>query len=141
MSGIGKNLPPPNFDWWPIPPPGSPPAGSEIKVPTLQEAVDSVAEMPLVAPPYTFPVYSNAGFSMLGGSITAAVSKAEGKDITYPDLMERDIFKPLGMNGSSFAASEGNYAHLAIPSIGTDVVGDAKFVNSSVLIIPCKHRT
>lgn len=120
LSGLGRDLPPYNFDWWPIPPPDSP--QPQLKVPTLQEELDSISETPLIAPPNTFPVYSNTGFSVLGASIAAAASKDGGELLDYSELLERDIFVPLGMNGSSFTVSEENLPHLAIPRHGLEVV-------------------
>jgi CubicO group peptidase (beta-lactamase class C family) len=117
MAGIGK-LPPYNFDWWPYPPPKLP----TLRWPTLEEQLESIAKLPLITPPYAFPVYSNTGFSLLGASLTSAYSHATGNETTYSELLKRDIFTPLGMNGSSFVVSDQNRDHLAIPRQGDEIV-------------------
>ncbi|KIM24197.1 hypothetical protein M408DRAFT_27311, partial [Serendipita vermifera MAFF 305830] len=116
-SGIGRDLPYYNFDEWPNVPENQPPR----QIPTLDEQLQAIASIPLVAPPGSFPVYSNTGFSVLGEALVAANTKTEGNRVLYADLLKRDIFGPLAMNGSSFVASPENAAHLAIPRVPDDL--------------------
>jgi CubicO group peptidase (beta-lactamase class C family) len=117
-SGIGRDWPIYNVDEYPDTPPTLPARAW----PTLDEQLRAIAETPLIALPGFLTVYSNTGFSILGGALVAANSKAEGSTLPYSDLLKRDLFGPLGMNGSSFIASADNAAHLAIPSNPAEVV-------------------
>lgn len=137
MSGIGRDLPPYNLDSWPDPPPTPP----ETKLPTLREQLESIADLPLVAPPYSFPSYSNTGFSILGASLAAADSHNSGTNITYAELLKRDVFIPLGMNGSSFAVTEENREHLAIPKVGFEMVRIqcTQSMRSKLISLPGSH--
>ena len=44
---------------------------------------EAVAKYPLVAPQYTFPVYSNTGFDILGYCNVAADSSTTGQTTTH----------------------------------------------------------
>ena len=52
---------------------------------------------PVFPPAYT-PSYSNAGFSLLGIALEAITGR------TFSEVMENDVFKPLGMSDSSVVA-------------------------------------
>jgi CubicO group peptidase (beta-lactamase class C family) len=117
-SGLGRDWPTYNVDEFPDVPPNLP----VRQWPTLDEQLQAIAETPLIAPPGFLTVYSNTGFSVLGAALAAANSMAEGIPLPYSDLLKRDLFGPLGMNGSSFIASEDNAAHLAIPKNPAEVV-------------------
>lgn len=112
MSGIGRDLPAENYDSWPP----QNPSGVPSVLPTLQGELESVAQLPLIAPSYSFPAYSNTGFSILGASLAAADNS------TYTGIVARDVFTPLAMNGSSFYVTDQNRAQLAIPRDGTEIV-------------------
>ncbi|CCA69463.1 hypothetical protein PIIN_03363 [Serendipita indica DSM 11827] len=111
MAGIDRDLPDFNWDAWP----SSPPISPALTPKTLEQIVAAIAETPLVSPLETTPTYSNSGYSVLGMSLLAVANKAAGTNMTYPELLQRDIFTPLGMTGSSFAATPENAARIAYP--------------------------
>lgn len=121
-SGIGRDMPYYNLDEWPDIPENLP----ARKWPTFDEQLQSIAHTPLVAPPGSFPVYSNTAFSVLGAALVAANTKGGDSTTPYADLVKRDLFTPLGMNGSSFAASAENAALLALPRDPVEVVSNFK---------------
>ena len=117
-SGIGRDIPYYNVDEWP----GTPEHPSARQWPTLDQQLESIANTPQVNLPGSFPVYSNTAYSMLEAALVAANAKGEGSKVSYADLVKRDLFDPLGMNGTSFAASAENAALLAIPKNPLEVV-------------------
>ena len=83
----------------------------------------AIARYPLIVPSYSYPIYSNTGFSVLGWcNVAAAKQLNKTSSNTYAGLLQRDIFIPLHMTGSSFLASDFPSDHLAFPSIGDEVV-------------------
>ena len=79
----------------------------------------------LTSPPFAYPAYSNTGIALLGMALVAAnrmASKVPNKEpATFADLAARDIFVPLGMNGSHFLATEKNKQHIVVPSLAPGV--------------------
>ena len=67
-----------------------------------------------VAEPGTKFVYSNAGYVIAG----AIAEQATGK--SWEDLMQREVFRPLGMSSAGFGAPEKKqpWGHLATPNGG-----------------------
>ncbi|KAG8921540.1 hypothetical protein FRC01_000197 [Tulasnella sp. 417] len=114
MAGIGRDYPPVTIPSWPKidPRPERCPdvryASTTIgdimhNLPNSTEPIlEMIKELPLVAPPYTYPIYSNTGFNVLGWAVAAA---AGGKPEDYPDILYRDIFEPLGLS-SAFNVTE-----------------------------------
>lgn len=87
---------------------------------TMKQAI---ARYPLVAPSYSYPIYSNTGFAVLGWcNVAAAKLVGNTSPNTYAELLQRDIFAPLHMKGSSFLASDLPGDHLAFPCIGDEIV-------------------
>jgi CubicO group peptidase (beta-lactamase class C family) len=120
MSGIGRDYPSVNFEDWPHgTPPGFPP---ESGFPTKKEIMKSITENPLVAPQYSYPIYSNTGFALLGWCNTAADETVTGNSISHAEIIHRDIIEPLGLNGSSFILSHQNFDHMAFPKISLEAV-------------------
>ncbi|THH03569.1 hypothetical protein EW145_g6168 [Phellinidium pouzarii] len=121
MSGLGRDWPPGNAEGvWPESLEGTgPPWYNGLPFPSDEEFMEGIIEYPLVAPPYTFPSYSNTGYSLLGLANVAANKKDEGNNApaTHADLLHRDIFAPLGLNGSSFVSSDANKANAAVASL------------------------
>ena len=118
LADLDRDMPDVNWDAWPSPPPVAP-----AFVPkTLEQIVAAIAEMPLISPMETAPVYSNSGYSVLGMSLLAAANKKAGTNMTYAELLKRDIFIPLGMNGSSFVATPENAGHIAYPRNPDEIV-------------------
>lgn len=46
--------------------------------------------------PYTAPIYSNAGYEVLGMALEKITNR------TFADMLEKDFFGPLGMTHSSY---------------------------------------
>lgn len=61
---------------------------------------------PLINTPYNYPVYSNTGVGLLGvANVEAnklASTNPSAEPQTHKDLLQRDIFDPLGFNSSFF---------------------------------------
>jgi CubicO group peptidase (beta-lactamase class C family) len=130
MSGIGRDYPPFDFPRWPylvtpddsslhdhLVPNGSSPWANP------EEMKQAISRYPLIVPSYSYPIYSNTGFAVLGWcNVAAAKQLDKTSPNTYAELLQRDIFIPLRMTGSSFLASDLPGDHLAFPSIGDEVV-------------------
>lgn len=121
MSGLGRDWPPGAARGaWPETLDGSgPPPYNGLPLPDREAFMRGISANHLVAPPYTFPSYSNTGYSLLGLANVAANKAIEGEKSpkTHADLLNRDIFTPLRLNGSFFSANEGNKAHIAVASV------------------------
>ncbi|KZT75175.1 hypothetical protein DAEQUDRAFT_761121 [Daedalea quercina L-15889] len=88
--------------------------------------LDSVTANRLVYLPGFYPSYSNTATGLLGSALVAAnrfASGDPGKEPTeYADLVKRDIFDPMGLNGSHFLATEENKHLLFVPLFESSVV-------------------
>ena len=127
ISGIGRGYPPADWTSWPEIPddqkslivPSNLRRSSRNKFtptenfPTIPKIMDAIVQYPLVAPSYSYPIYSNTDFSLLGWCIVAATKAA---DPTASGSYAEDIVQPLSMNGSTFLVSTKDKAHLAFPS-------------------------
>jgi CubicO group peptidase (beta-lactamase class C family) len=125
MAGLGLDYPVENLDGWPhVPPPLFKPSNffPVETYPTKSEILQVIAKNPLVAPQYTFPVYSNTGYALLGWCNTVAYQMATGHNLSYAELLKKDIFQPLGMNGSSFVMTEDNKRHIVLPKDASEAV-------------------
>ena len=146
MSGLGRDWPPGSAAGaWPDSREGSgPPWYNGLPFPNNADFLKGISKVPLVAPPYTFPIYSNTGFSLLGLANVAASKASEGVNApsTHAELLKRDIFQPLGLDGSSFVASEENKANLAVSSVFSveSVSNFTIFVRLSRLKVLWFHR-
>ena len=138
MSGIGRDLPPGNahghwpnsiFGW-------GPPGHNGLEFPSHQEVFDGIAQSRPVVAPYTYPVYSNTGYSLLGIANVAANVAASGPSApsTHAELVQKDIFGPLGFNGTSFLVSEENIRNVVVPSLNPwEIVRVLMFILSAML--------
>ena len=130
MSGIGRDYPPFDFPRWPY---LTTPNDSRLQGHLMthstspwanpEEMKQAIARYPLIVPSYSYPIYSNTGFAVLGWCNVAAAKQLNNTfPNTYAGLLQRDVFTPLHMTGSSFLASDLPSDHLAFPSIGDEVV-------------------
>ncbi|KAF7303250.1 Beta-lactamase domain-containing protein [Mycena kentingensis (nom. inval.)] len=122
LSGIGRDYPPYDVGEWPARLPTNDPEDeheSEGRMHgTLAVLLDAIATTPLVADQYTFPVYSNAGFDVLGACNVGAHELATGNVTTHAELLRADVFEPLGLNSSFYKIpSDKLAAQIAIPRI------------------------
>lgn len=121
MSGIGRDLPPGSAQGhWPKSLFGrGPPGYNGLEFPSRQQVFDGIAQSRPVVAPYTYPVYSNTGYSLLGIANVAANIAANGPSVptTHAELVQHDIFRPLGFNGTSFLVTEENIHNVVVPSL------------------------
>jgi CubicO group peptidase (beta-lactamase class C family) len=125
LSGLGRDYPPDDVgETWPAP------LLMEIQDhgfkglvdETLEGLLDAVAKYPLVAPQYTFPIYSNTGFDVLGLCNVAADKLATGKERTFRELMQDHVFDPLGLNSSFYEVPNSRLAaQIAVPFSNSDM--------------------
>lgn len=121
MSGIGRDLPPGNArGHWPKTLfGGGPPTYNGLDFPSHQQVLHGVAKSRPVVAPYTYPAYSNTGYSLLGIANVAANRAASGpsEPSTHADLVQQDIFRPLRFNGTSFLTTDDNIHNVVVPSL------------------------
>jgi len=89
-------------------------------MPNVTSILKAVAEYPLVNLPWSYPIYSNTAMALLGAANIAANKLAsphpDSEPQTHEDLVNRDIFKPLGFDGSFFRIPVSSVAkQVAVP--------------------------
>ncbi|EJU00504.1 beta-lactamase/transpeptidase-like protein [Dacryopinax primogenitus] len=118
-SGLARDLPAGSATNWPHERSGGgPPPINDLPFPDRDTVLQSIAATPLVAAPYTAPIYSNTAWSLLGACNVQA-NKLFGEDTspsTHWELLERDVLVPLGLNGTSFLAAEELKPRIAVGS-------------------------
>ena len=125
MSGMGRDWPPGTASGWPWDTAGGgPPPINGRPFPSLSTVLDDLPNHPFVALPWSFPAYSNTGIGILGMALAAAEAAASGRPtpLTHSELLARDIFGPMGLNGSHFLATDANRDRLVVSSIEPEVV-------------------
>ncbi|KAJ7166073.1 beta-lactamase/transpeptidase-like protein [Mycena filopes] len=127
MSGLTREFPRGDMPDWPhsLEGTGAPPTNGR-PFPTSDELLAGLKQYPLTVPTYTYPVYSNVGIALLGQVAVAAnrafeqqqrgSGSASKSPTTWPELAQRDIFDPLGLNGSGFVVTPQNQPHVAVAS-------------------------
>ncbi|KAF8523515.1 beta-lactamase/transpeptidase-like protein [Hysterangium stoloniferum] len=115
MAGIPRDCNLGEIEWPPKERGGEP---TKIVPPTKEQLFELIARTPLVVPPYSYPVYSNAGMGLLGLANVAANNAHEQPSniSTWADLAQRDIFRPIGMNSSSFKVTSDMAHRVAVAS-------------------------
>jgi CubicO group peptidase (beta-lactamase class C family) len=124
MSGLGRDWPPGIDSKWPDNIFGSgPPPTNGHPFPSHEAVYKAISETRLVSPPGAYPSYSNTGAGVLGSALVAANLAAFGPNQpdNYADLAKRDIFEPMGLNGSHFLVTEANKHLVVVPSLGPEV--------------------
>ncbi|KAF9454094.1 beta-lactamase/transpeptidase-like protein [Macrolepiota fuliginosa MF-IS2] len=128
MSGMGRDYPPSDIGDWPqnSPIPSFKRMRTQDDLPfpkrNYEQLVKSVNKYPLVNLPYDYPIYSNSGIDLLGLSNVAANKRASSQPNDEPqsheDLINRDIFGPLGLNSSFYHVPYGTplVDDLAVPN-------------------------
>ncbi|KAJ7099466.1 beta-lactamase/transpeptidase-like protein [Mycena belliarum] len=132
MTGLGRDWPPGNVANWPHDLKGAgPPPTNGLPFPQNAALLAAIAENPLIAPPFTWPIYSNTGTGLLGLAFLEADRAARNASIplSYAALLQRDIFAPLGMHGSHFLASAANKARVVVPALAPEVA-DQDFLDA-----------
>ncbi|KZV88561.1 beta-lactamase/transpeptidase-like protein [Exidia glandulosa HHB12029] len=125
-SGLGRDWPTGIVKNWPHDLFGSgPPPTNGHAFPSDEALYNAIASTRLLSPPNALPAYSNTGTGLLGlvllAANKAAAKNVKGEPATYAELVQRDIFAPLGMNGSHFLATEGNKDFIVTPSLHPEI--------------------
>ncbi|EJD43615.1 beta-lactamase/transpeptidase-like protein [Auricularia subglabra TFB-10046 SS5] len=135
-SGLGRDWPSGNVKGWPhdmtgSPASGGPPPTNGLPFPSHDALFKSIERLRLISPPNAYPAYSNTGTGLLGLVLVAANKAKYGKNEpdTYAELMQRDIFGPLGMNGSHFLTTNENKHLVVAPSLAPEVA-DQDFLDA-----------
>jgi CubicO group peptidase (beta-lactamase class C family) len=124
MSGLGRDWPPGNVANWPKDLFGAgPPPTNGLPFPDHASLFRAIEKNPLVSHPYAIPGYSNTGIGALGLALVAANRIVNGpkEPSSYAELLKRDIFDPLGLNGSHFLTTDGNKHLVVVPSLAPEV--------------------
>ncbi|CDO72016.1 hypothetical protein BN946_scf184943.g51 [Trametes cinnabarina] len=132
MSGLGRDWPAGIAKEWPYDATGGgPPPDNGHPYPTHEAMYKAVKKHHLVSPPWSYPSYSNTGMGILGMALSAASRVADGNQsrISFADLMKRDVFEPMGLNGSHFLATAENRHLVVVPSIAQEYV-DQDFLDA-----------
>ena len=130
LSGLGHDWPPGDVSRWPdsVEGAGAPPTNG-LPFPTLDSVLESIASNRLVYPPGFYPSYSNTATGVLGPTLVAANRMASSdpsrEPTEYAELVKRDVFEPMGLNGSHFLATEENKHLLVIPSFESNMAVSA----------------
>lgn len=126
MSGMGRDWPPGVASNWPFSlGGGGPPPANGLPFPSHEDVYHAFANNKLVSAPWAYPSYSNTGIGLLGMTLVAANRMAsknpDQEPSTYAELLSRDIFQPLNMNGSHFLATDENRHAVVVPSVHPEV--------------------
>ena len=103
----------------------------------------SVAKYPLINEPYLYPIYSNSGFDLLGLVNVAANRKAsdnpDAEPASHRELVQRDIFGPIGLNSSFYRVPSDLLlsSRIAVPSQNADWAVSFNAFTVSLLLNQC----
>ncbi|KIY65470.1 beta-lactamase/transpeptidase-like protein [Cylindrobasidium torrendii FP15055 ss-10] len=136
MSGLGREYPRGDMPHWPYSSEGAgPPPINGAPFPTIEETLEGLAAYPLVQCTSIQPVYSNAGIALLGqAAVVVNMRYEEARNIvggpsTWRELVKRDVFQPLDLNGSFFTVNEHNERHVAVAKEDSEEV-DLDFLDT-----------
>ncbi|KAI0350806.1 beta-lactamase/transpeptidase-like protein [Trametes cingulata] len=132
LSGLGRDWPAGTVSNWPHDMfGGGPPPTNGHPFPSNEDLLRAIARHHLTSPPWFYPAYSNTGSGLLGLALAAASSAAAGdaETISYADLVKRDIFGPMGLNGSHFLTTDENKHLVVVPSLAPEVA-DQDFLDA-----------
>ncbi|KAI0648780.1 beta-lactamase/transpeptidase-like protein [Trametes meyenii] len=132
LSGLGRDWPPGTVSQWPHDTMGGgPPPTNGNPFPSHESLFEAIPKHHLTSPPWSYPAYSNTGMGVLGLALAAASSAALGdtRAISYADLLKRDVFDPMGLNGSHFLTTDENKHLVVVPSVGPEVA-DQDFLDA-----------
>ncbi|KAF6766639.1 beta-lactamase class C binding protein-like protein [Ephemerocybe angulata] len=123
-GGLGRDFPRRDIGKWPITKDW--PTISPERNTTFENVLGTIKDTPLLSVPYSYPIYSNVGFDLLGLANVAAnlqSAKESGADLaeepkTHRDLVKRDILDVFGLNSSFYRLPEDKYLkdHIAVPA-------------------------
>lgn len=92
------------------------PPYNNMSFPSLDTFFTALRSNAFLNNPYTFPIYSNSGYILLGilNTLAEAHQANRTSPLSHVELVNRDIFQPLGLSGSSFYVTEENKDHVAV---------------------------
>ncbi len=76
---------------------------------TVDEALAKIANLSIIVPPDTIPIYSNLGFDILGHTLATI------NNVSYEDLIDKTIINPLGLTDTGVNITRAPHAQLALP--------------------------
>jgi len=134
LSGLGRDWPPGTVANFPHNMYGAgPPPTNGLPFPSHQDVLDAAQKYKLTSPPGKYPAYSNTGTSLLGRAVVEAnrIASKDGEEVpqTFGELLRRDVFGPLGMNGSGFEVTPETKNKIVVPSLAPEVV-DQDFLDA-----------
>jgi CubicO group peptidase (beta-lactamase class C family) len=127
MSGLGRDWPSGTVANWPKDMfGGGPPPTNGHPFPSNAALLNAISNTGTISPPFSYPAYSNTGTGLLGLALVAA-NRAASKNpniepTEYAELLKRDLFDPMGLNGSHFLTTEANKHLVVAPSLAPEVV-------------------
>ena len=92
---------------------------------TRADMMAKLHNIPPVMPGFGTPVYSNIGFSV-AGFVAQEIGQTK-----YEELLDRDIFKPLGMESASFKRQPNLLDHVIVPSEPLSIWADTEMGDSN----------
>ncbi|OCH88784.1 beta-lactamase/transpeptidase-like protein [Obba rivulosa] len=134
MSGLGRDLPSGIASGFPhVVNASGPPPTNGLPFLNRTSLLNVIANSRLVSPPFAYPSYSNTATGLLGLTLVAAnraaSHNASQEPETYAELVKRDVFQPLGLNGSHFLATPENRHLLVVSTEESDIV-DVDFTDN-----------
>ncbi|EPQ61275.1 beta-lactamase/transpeptidase-like protein [Gloeophyllum trabeum ATCC 11539] len=123
-AGIPGDMPPGPMTEWPhsLEGAGTPPENG-LPFPAPEDVLSALANFRPVVPPSYLPVYSDTGYSLLGmvnlGANTLWESSQGDRPKTHAELLERDIFEPLGMRNTGFSSNVLDRSRIAVASLNS----------------------
>ena len=63
---------------------------------------NGINSLPLFTKPLTTPRYSNLGSALLAHCLERGYSTAAGKDVTYEEWLDENVFSKIGMSSTGF---------------------------------------
>ncbi|THH27146.1 hypothetical protein EUX98_g7049 [Antrodiella citrinella] len=126
LSGLGRDWPPGTVANFPKSLYGAgPPPTNGLPFPSHDDVLRATEKYKLTSPPGKYPAYSNTGTSLLSRSLVIANKRLNKESADSPntitELFAKDIFEPLGMNGSGFSVTPQNAKMIAVPSLAPEV--------------------
>ncbi|KAJ6572103.1 beta-lactamase/transpeptidase-like protein [Mycena capillaripes] len=115
MSGLGRDWPPGNVANWPKDLFGAgPPPTNGLPFPDHTSLFSAIEKNPLVSHPF---------------ACSNRIANGPNEPSSYAALLKRDIFDPLGLNGSHFLTTESNKNLVVVPSLAPEVA-DQDFLDA-----------
>lgn len=122
--------------------PGNSDRSNGTRICSREDVLKAIASRSLAFEPWTRPLYSNTGFNLLGWATAQAAAAAHAKidnnetfedemsSPTLEDLLQDDVFGPLGMKDTSFWVPLEKKNDVAVPGKGVPCMIDWDFTST-----------